>query len=158
MANGANGPILGASLTYYIFEGVLVGTIGGNYIHEFALSGGGGGSTQNTPSGSANNPYSEGLKTSGKGLRHQHGGPIPPGRYIIHQPTEHAHLGLSAYLEPAGGNMMGRDGFFIHGRGSHGSDGCVVPLSNFTSLMAALGREGGGVLFVQEAMGGARFA
>lgn len=158
MANGEKNPLLGASLTYYIFEGVLVGTIGGNYIHQFALSGGGGGSTTKVGGTATNNPYSEGLKTSGRGLSHQHGGPIPPGRYIIHQPAQHAHLGLAAYLEPAGGNMMGRDGFFIHGRGPHGSDGCVVPLSNFSSLMAALTREGGGTLFVMEAMGGARFA
>ncbi len=23
----------------------------------------------------------------------------------------------------------GRDGFFIHGRGTHGSDGCIVPMN-----------------------------
>ena len=43
MAQGEKNPLLGARLTYYIFEGVLVGTAGGTAIHIFALSGGGGG-------------------------------------------------------------------------------------------------------------------
>jgi hypothetical protein len=55
---------------------------------------------------------------------------------------------------------MGRDGFFIHGRGPHGSDGCIVPLdmTQFIDLMNALTKSNGGTLVVAEAMDGSRFA
>jgi len=153
-------PASGANLTYFIFEGVLVGRAGGTQFHLLALSGGGSGSTRNQPDfGGGFYPYQTGRKTTGTGTNHQHGGPIPPGEYIIHSPEQNPHLGLCAYLEPASGNsMMGRDGFYIHGRGPHGSDGCIVPLENFQGLMAALQKDGTGVLFVEEATGGARFA
>lgn len=42
MGNDANNSLVGARLTYYIFEGVPVGTAGGRLIHLLALSGGGG--------------------------------------------------------------------------------------------------------------------
>ena len=159
MAQPKINPILGANLTYYIYEGVLVGRAGGSQFHMLALSGGGSGSTRNAPNfGGGFYPYLTGKKTTGTGATHQHGGPIPPGRYIIHSPEQNAHLGLSAFLEPDGGNMMGRSGFYIHGRGPHGSDGCIVPLENFQHLMDAIQKDGGGTLFVQEAMGGVRFA
>jgi len=159
MSREGNNPLLGASLTYYIFEGVLVGVAGGEVMHIFALSGGGGGSKRNKPTAATNNPYMEGFKTSGKGAQHRHGGPVPPGRYIIHAPENHPHLGRAARLEPDGrNNMMSRDGFYIHGRGPHGSDGCIVPLSDFDVLMSALTRDGNGILYVEEAMGGDRFA
>jgi hypothetical protein len=45
-----------ASLTYTITEGVLVGVAGRHMFHMIALSGGGGGSTRNSPTGAANNP------------------------------------------------------------------------------------------------------
>jgi hypothetical protein len=55
---------------------------------------------------------------------------------------------------------MGRDGFYIHGRGHHGSDGCIVPLDprQFQNLMTALTQSNGGSLMVQETMSGDRFA
>lgn len=55
---------------------------------------------------------------------------------------------------------MGRDGFFIHGRGKHGSDGCIVVLlpNQLASLMDALKTSNGGTLIVQESMSGDRFA
>ena len=31
-------------------------------------------------------------------------------------------------------HFYNRDGFFIHGRGPHGSDGCIVPKSNTKRL------------------------
>ena len=160
MTQPKTNPLNGSALTYYIFEGVLVGRAGGSTFHLLALSGGGGGSKVNPQNfGGGFYPYLTGKKTTGTGPSHQHGGPIPPGRYIIHPPAQNAHLGLSAFLEPDRTNtMMGRDAFYIHGQGPHGSDGCIVPLENFQGLMAAIGKDGGGMLFVQEAMGSTRFA
>jgi hypothetical protein len=144
-----------AVLTYYLFEGVLVGTAGGKMFHIFAVSGGGGGSTS-TKKGwiddnLVNNPDATSVKTQdGKG-GHHHGGPIPVGSYTIAKPGHHPHLGYSARLIADKGNhMMGRDGFFIHGRGPHGSDGCMVPLngSELHDLLNALEKDGGGVLTV----------
>lgn len=78
----------------------------------------------------------------------------------IKKPAKHKHLGLSAELVPRRGDMMGRRGFFIHGRGPHGSDGCIVPLdaSQFKQLMSALTSSNGGSLMVAERMDGSRFA
>lgn len=148
------------NLTYCIFEGVLTGFANGTLIHISALSGGGGGSTRNHPSGAVNNPYMEGLKTVSTRAGHVHGGPLPPGTYTIKNPALNRHLGLSAELVPKRANMMGRSGFFIHGRGPHGSDGCIVPLnhSQFNQLMHALRISHGGNLVVAERMGGERFA
>jgi|ERR1700693_476335 len=149
-------------LTYYIVDGILAGTGGGRIFHMEALSGGGGGSTRNATTDATNNPYMEGLKTAGKAktVGHLHGGPIPPGTYAIQTPAKHPHLGLSAQLVHSHWSPMGRSGFFIHGRGPHGSDGCIVPLhrNQFMDLMSALTKSGGGVLVVQEAMDGSRFA
>ena len=151
-----------ANLTYYIYEGVLTGFVETRMFHMTALSGGAGGTTQARTSSSVNNPYDEGLKTTGdaKSKGHVHGGPIPPGTYSIKKPSHHPHLGLSARLDHPGWRPMGRDGFFIHGRGSHGSDGCIVPLvhGQFIELMNALTKSNGGTLVVAETMDGSRFA
>jgi len=151
-----------AYLTYYIWEGLLTGVINGRLFHMSALSGGAGGSTQRRTTDAANNPYMEGLKTTGaaKAKGHTHGGPIPPGSYTIKKPGQHRHLGLSAQLVHPRWKPMGRDGFYIHGRGPHGSDGCIVPLAphNFQELMSALTTTNGGELVVQESMSGDRFA
>lgn len=151
---------MAANLTYYIFEGELVGTAGNRMWNITALSGGGGGSRVNPTDGNANNPYAQGIKTE-YGPNHRHGGPIPVGRYRIGVPYRDTHLGPCARLDPYDADqeriMMGRDGFYIHGRGPHGSDGCIVPMEQFAELLAALTTERGGILFVLEAMGGARF-
>jgi hypothetical protein len=152
---------MGAQLTYYLFQGLLVGTADNRFFHIPALSGGGGGSTKSAPADSANNPYRTALKTRETDQGHVHGGPIPPGRYMIAAPAQHPHLGHSAQLTPAGSQpMYGRGGFYIHGRGVHGSDGCIVPLfaDQFADLMRALEQSNGGVLQVDESMGGERFA
>jgi hypothetical protein len=150
-----------ASLTYSISEGLLTGLANGAMIYVTALSGGGGGSTRHGGNSDTNNPYSTGVKTE-EGKTHQHGGPIPTGRYRILPPSRHPHLGLSCRLDPYDADqtrhMGGRDGFYIHGRGPHGSDGCIVPMEDFQELMTALGKDRGGVLFVLEAMDGSRFA
>ena len=58
---------------------------------------------------------------------------------------------MSAQLTPGAKNHMhGRGGFFIHGRGPHGSDGCIVPDSgtDFHTLMELLLVSHGGTLLV----------
>lgn len=147
------------NLSYYIFEGLLTGFANGNLVHISALSGGGGGSTRHRASDAVNNPYMEGLKTVSTRAGHVHGGPLPPGTYTIKHPAVNRHLGLSAELVPKRVDMMGRSGFYIHGRGPHGSDGCIVPLDpgQFHQLMHALKTSNGGNLVVAERMGGERF-
>jgi len=151
-----------ADLTYYIFEGILTGFVQNKWFHVSALSGGAGGTTKAKTSDAVNNPYAEGLKTAGsvKSAGHRHGGPIPPGTYIIHKPAKHPHLGLSARLDHPHWRPMGRDGFYIHRRGPHGSDGCIVPLRQpeFDAIMDALTKSNGGMLVVAETMDGNRFA
>lgn len=57
------------------------------------------------------------------------GGPLPPGRYLLHPPAPHPRLGPACFLEPdAANDMRGRDDFWIHGPGPRGSDGCIVPV------------------------------
>ena len=109
-----------------------------------------------------NNPYMEAWKTQPETRTkgHVHGGPVPPGKYTIHTPSQHPHLGLSARLVHPSWKPMGRDGFFIHSRGPHGSDGCIVPLDagKFRELMSALTETHGGTLFVRENMSDTRLA
>ena len=147
-----------ANLTFYITEGVLAGTANGHMIQISAVSGGGGGSKRNPPNASMNNPSDQSLKEV-EGPNHVHGGPIPAGRYKMMTPHRHRVLGLSARLDPyddvQASQMYGRDAFYIHGRGPHGSDGCIVLMEHFADTMAALTRDRGGVLYVLEAMGNA---
>ena len=149
-----------SALTYYIFEGVLAGTINGITITISAVTGGGGGSTKRPANATMNNPYMYGLKTTGAGSNHQHGGPIPLGPYTIGKPGHHPHLGLSAQLVPERPLPNNRGGFFIHNRGPHGSDGCIVPTDpvKFHQLMCGLTVSHGGRLLVLETMDGTRFA
>jgi hypothetical protein len=163
---------MSAQLTYYIFEGVLTGLAGGKTFHLIAFSGGRGGSTiKNVSTDAANNPYMTGLRTGyhhvggkwGHGDRDVHGGPLPTGRYNVGTPKLQKvgkHLILAAKLSATRAAPGARDGFFIHGPGPHGSDGCIVPasLSQFHELMNALKRDSGGSLFVEQAMGRSGFA
>jgi hypothetical protein len=150
---------MATELTYYIYEGILTGFVGGVFIHVLALSGGGGGSTKTASTFVSNNPYATSVKTTGKGAAHEHGGPIPLGDYKIHVPAQHPHLGRSCFLEPTRNTWLhGRRGFFIHGRGKHGSDGCIVPLEQFPLLMDRIAKDGGGMLHVLETLGSERFA
>jgi hypothetical protein len=146
-----------ARLTYYIFEGVMVGFVDSGLVHLTALSGGGGGSTKHSANENANNPYVYALKeVDDKGQKlHVHGGPIPPGTYQIHPPSVHPKLGLSARLEPLQPLPGHRGGFYIHGQGPHGSDGCIVPSkAGFADLMDKLKASKGGGLEVCQSMEG----
>lgn len=107
------------------------------------------------------------------------GGPIPIGPYTIAKPEEHPHLGLAAKLTPyspkAHRSSLDRGGFYIHGRGRKGSDGCIVSTFvlddsytlkqdktdysvRFHQFMDALSCDHGGKLTVLETMDGDRFA
>jgi hypothetical protein len=148
-----------AHLTYYIFEGVLVGIVDSNPVHLTAYSGGGGGSTKNPSSESANNPYLYALKEVDLKFKdksknvHVHGGPIPPGIYRIEPPAHHKTLGLSAKLVPQQPLPNDRGGFYIHGSGPHGSDGCIVlGRPDLYKFMHSLAVSKGGNLVVCQAM------
>ena len=151
-----------ANLTYYIFEGVLSGTVNGKFVHIPALSGGGGGTKRKagpTEPDTVNNPYRTG-QAEKAGVR---GGPIPVGLYLIQKPAAW-HGGKAARLTPSQPIQFfaatGRGGFLIHGRGPLGSDGCIVPLhpNQFQGLMDGLEKDDGGTLTVLETQDGARFA
>jgi len=131
----------GINLTYAIFDGVLVGQIGGRHIHILAASGGGGGSTiPHNPKGGYSGahqgefyPYLTGLQASGatNSATHRHGGPLPIGRYRMLYEANHPHLHQCVRLIPQFPSH--RSGFLIHGRGPHGSDGCIVPIFSGTA-------------------------
>jgi len=142
-----------AQLTYYIFEGVLAGIIDNDEIHVTAWSGGAGGSRKLGPTENANNPYSYAVKEIDNKKSPMRGGPIPPGPYQIYPPGKDHTLGLCAKLNPLFTPPNGRGGFAIHGQGPKGSDGCIVlPDVNFSDVMRALKKSGGGHLQVCQAM------
>jgi hypothetical protein len=151
-----------ARLTYYIFEGILAGFIGTDMVHVTAWSGGAGGNiSHHRTDTSANNPYFYAKKEIDDKAKHLHvhGGPIPPGRYQIHPPGHRDKLGLCAFLQPLQTLPNQRGGFYIHGPGPHGSDGCIVIEKDaFASLMAKLTASKGGSLHVCQAMDGDFFA
>ena len=68
-------------------------------------------------------------------LRDVAGGPLPPGKYKMVYQKSHRVFGKCIYLEPIQIEEMipgitefkKRNGFFVHGRGDRGSDGCIVP-------------------------------
>ena len=144
---------MSANLTFYITEGLLTGLAAGHMIHIRAVSGGGGGSTKHGGNADTDNPASTSVKEAGT----RRGGPLPEGRYKIHTPSRRAHLGLCAELDPydkeQASHMFGRSGFFIHGRGPLGSDGCIVPMESFATVMEYLVKDRGGMLVVYAGMG-----
>jgi hypothetical protein len=148
-----------SELTYYVFEGVLAGILNGTSVSISAVSGGGGGSKVHPPNAAMNNPYMYSLKEV-KGRAGLRGGPIPLGRFKIATPAPHGHLGLAARLTPETPMPNHRGGFFIHGRGPLGSDGCIVPMAahDFQKIMQGLKLTHGGLLYVRETMDGSRFA
>ncbi len=75
-----------------------------------------------------------------KKIGSQRGGTLPSGHYlchyIAHHPKFHECIWLQRCLDaasvssPASLHSIAHnrgDDFFIHGRGEHGSDGCIVP-------------------------------
>ena len=81
------------------------------------------------------------------------GGPLPVGLYLAKYYGFHAHLGRCAILmqtissllhadpwSDIGMSVTNRAGFYIHGKGPKGSDGCIVPSKNsdLKSILDAL--------------------
>ena len=133
-------------LYYSIAQQRLSGEAGGKRVDLFAVSGGGRGRKRGSPEYSLSS-FSHQRKAT-PGVR---GGPLPPGFYVVHEPGNHPRLGRAAYLEqtlasflqtdplaPSCYYVTDRGGFFIHGRGRHGSDGCIVPMQGFDELMGLL--------------------
>lgn len=127
-------------LTYSIARERLEGEVGGQKFSMRAFSGGGrgrvGGGAEHTPES-----YDVFRKEKEGGGKHLHGGPTPPGFYVCHYIAHHPTFGECIFLEQTITSLLGvtsggqlrfydRDGFFIHGRGKHGSDGCIVPENN----------------------------
>lgn len=74
----------------------------------------------------------------GKGI---HRGPLPPGIYVCRYVAHHAKFGECVFLEQtitallqidadAKVRFYDRDGFYVHARGPHGSDGCIKAVKN----------------------------
>jgi hypothetical protein len=141
-----------ANLTFYVNAGMLSGKLNGKYISFPVVSGGGGGAKGRVfgeDPGAVNNPFRSNQKENAK--KKIRGGSIPSGTYRIGIPARQPHLGLAARLTPLKVPELGtRGGFFIHGRGPKGSDGCLVPLDakNYQLLMAGLKADNGGALSV----------
>ena len=137
-------------LTYDITNERLIGQIGNEKISIWAKSGGGRASKVHA----AGQPGQEGLgswNTQRKEAGSTRGGPLPPGFYTVQPPANHPVLGRAAYLEQTitslmyanpsaalGVSVTERGGFYIHGRGPKGSDGCIVPMEDFGHLMDLL--------------------
>ena len=139
-----------ASFTYSITARRLAGQANGIHFVITAVSGDGAGSKTNAWGPAANDPSQTCLKEI-DGPSHVHGGPLPTGTYRIGRAHLKPKKGLWADLVPMNAShMCNRAGFAIHGRGPHGSDGCIVPLTKFTELMGALAADPGGWLVVVE--------
>jgi hypothetical protein len=137
-------------LLYDIANERLMGTIGNERISLWARAGGGRASTTHSE-GQAGQLGLAAWDTQRQLAGNKRGGPLPIGVYVIHKPAHHPHLGLAAYLEqtvtsllyempssPTGISVTKRGGFYIHGRGPKGSDGCIVPMESFSHLMQLL--------------------
>jgi len=112
-----------ADLVYNILEQSLRGSIDGTSINARAVSGGRAGSK--LPGVveylRANNPYATHVKKTSSVA----GGPLPVSTYTLK--THESRPNWIRLLPTDKGAMHGRTGFAIHGRGPHGSDGCIVP-------------------------------
>lgn len=109
-------------LTYNVADGLLSGKIGDIAIDGYAGSGGRAGSKTKGAENwfLKNNPFATGVHQG----THQYG-PLPIGKYDM---RPHETDKLKVRLDPFPSNSMhGRSGFEIHGRGTIGSHGCIVP-------------------------------
>ena len=140
-----------ARLTYNAASQILSGHVGNEKFHEIAFSGGGRGHTATTPDKAVrylhSNPLNKslGLLATTREIYDkqsdtysQRGGTLPPGHYhcvyIAAHPTFHKCIRLEpmrdahAIVSPFARHPIvhHRSGFFIHGHGPKGSDGCLV--------------------------------
>lgn len=124
-------------LTYSIATEFLRGTIGSEKFAMRAWSGGRRGATRG---GAEFTPASYDVFRKEDHDKGVHGGPIPPGFYICRYVPKHRKFRECVFLQQtilslfqvdakANIRFYDRDDFFVHGRGPHGSDGCIVPES-----------------------------
>jgi hypothetical protein len=126
-------------LTYFIADQLLVGDVNGIHFQEHAVSGGRAGrknpKTRDTlppaDPGLANNVWRTDKK--GKVGTEVLGGPIPCGEYAVVPKPNQDGRDLRLNLAPTSHIWIISSGardndFQIHGRGPHGSYGCIVVL------------------------------
>jgi hypothetical protein len=141
----------GATLTYNAAAELLTGTIGTANFHEVAFSGGSRGHKTTAPDKARRYLHKSNLNDSLGRLAttpevyvkktdtyQQRGGTIPPGHYrciyVGNHPTFHECIFLDpaadahAIRSPFARHPIAhhRGGFYIHGQGPKGSDGCIV--------------------------------
>ncbi len=125
-------------LIYVISTETLKGQIDGEHFEMQAVSGGGRGSTRSGVPQFSMASYDPRKPTTGSDAD-QRGGAIPPGLWWVYPPAwtdnKHPHLGVwVSYVEPTGNQAEQfprrtydeASGFFIHGAGKRGSNGCLV--------------------------------
>ena len=119
-----------ADLIFNITEGLLTGSLDGEYFDSQACSGGRGGSKEKNAEAYflKNNPFSTAIKGPDDLKKHPKdkrvGGTLPLGLYSLHTHSKKDHIRVDPL---PGTNMQGRNAILIHGRGKRGSDGCIVP-------------------------------
>jgi hypothetical protein len=125
-------------LRYSIAREWLQGTVGGQHFAMRAYSGGGRG-RRGAGAERGLKSFDIHRKEVDTKIGHVHGGPLFPGMYMCHYVANHQKfhecirlLQTLTSLFPT--NAFGaldsgplRDRFYIHARGTHGSDGCIVP-------------------------------
>lgn len=155
------------SLRYSIRDECLYGTVAGASFSMKAFSGGGRGSTAGKERMDLAH-WDIRKKAPDKFDETNRGGPIPLGAYLASYYGIHPVLGSCARLDqtissllqrdcesPIGLSVTDRGGFFIHGEGPKGSDGCIVPANklDLKSLLASIKAASGPVLLVVHSEG-----
>ena len=152
-------------LKYSIRDEMLYGSVADESFSMKAFSGGGRGSTAGMELHDLKH-WSTNKKAPPAFTQRSRGGPLPVGMYLVKYYGFHDHLGRCAILmqtlssllhadpwSDVGVSVTDRSGFYIHGRGPKGSDGCIVPSkgSDLKSLLDTLEDEGSVIaLFVQD--------
>jgi hypothetical protein len=139
-------------LKYSISDEILYGAVDGTTFSMKAFSGGGRGSTADMELIDLRH-WATSKKAPPAFSPKNRGGPLPVGLYIAKYYGQHEHLGRCAELmqtltsllhadpwSEIGVSATDRAGFFIHGRGPKGSDGCIVPekVSDLRDLLDAI--------------------
>lgn len=119
-------------LVYLIGQQRLYGIVNGKKFDIKAFSGGGRGSIAGRDDHSEAT-FDYRVKEISKSFG-QRGGPIPPGVYTVQRSEKNPTLGISnklvsqtAHLKTKTRGYSFPGGFYIHGTGRLGSDGCIVP-------------------------------
>lgn len=157
----------GNVLRYSIMDETLYGSVGGASFSMRAFSGGGRGSTSGLERADLRH-WSSRKQAPVKFDVEERGGPLPVGLYLARYYGIHEHLGRCAALDqtilsllqadfesPTGLSVTPRSGFYIHGRGPKGSDGCIVPAVkvDLKALLDAIQAASGPVLLIVHSEG-----